>query len=148
MKQVKKLIGVIDSMKGSEIRTRFFYFDQETGEVQDVTHELCEAINQYNEVAHEIRRTGKYSMVIPYEYGYGLANYSFGCGLAHYLQEDVFEEVEKRTAQAGNPLVFPLKECRISMFVPSDVKHILKCKGAFDGNMMNSLKEYYGNIML
>lgn len=135
-----KLIGCIKTLK-SVIRTRFFYINIERNEVRDVTLELCNSIEDFNKVARNIRDTGEYSMLIPYQYKNGLAEYSFGCGLAHYLQE---EEFEKIVARSGKELSFPLEECKISMYTPSDVKHILSCRGVFDLNMTDSLKERYG----
>lgn len=142
-KNTRKLVGCIDTLT-SVIRTRFFYVNVEEHEVRDVTMELCEAIDEYNQVAKDIRSTGDYSMMIPFEYRYGLAEYGFGCGLSHYLQEEEFERIVNRFAGSGRILSFPLVDCKISMFTPDDVQHILSCNGVFDQNMVESLKERYG----
>jgi hypothetical protein len=138
--QKHMLIGCIQTLN-SVIRTRFFYVNQETSEIKDVTLELCNAIEDFNEHAKKIRDTGEYSMLIPYQYKNGMAEYSFGCGLSHYLQDSEFETIVSRSTKE---LSFPLVECRISMYTPSDVKHILSCRGVFDMNITQSLKERYG----
>lgn len=141
----KKLVGCIDKLD-SVIRTRFFYVG-ENGEVRDVTLELCEAIHEFNIVTSELRSKGQDFMYIPYKYKYGLAEYSFGCGMSHYLQENTFELIEERYANTGKKLSFPLVECTISMYTPNDVKDILSCESVFDENITESLKERYCAIL-
>jgi len=138
----KVLVGCIDKIN-SEICTRFFFVDKKERIIKDITMELCEAINSFNEVAEEIRKTGEYSMIIPFEYQYGLAKYSFGCGLTHYLQQNVFKTIEERACNDGKLLSFPLSECYISMFTPSDVKDILECKGVFDPSIIGALENRF-----
>lgn len=140
-----KLVGCIDKLDNI-IKTRFFFVNPENQEVRDVTMELCEAIEAFNEVARAIRDTGEYSMTIPFDYKYGMAEYSFGCGLSHYLQSDQFSEIEERYANTGNNLSFPLVDCVISMYTPNDVKHILGCKNSFDDKITNALKERFGLV--
>lgn len=135
------LVGCISSLNPiGKIKTRFFHLDTQTGQIKDVTLELCKAIEAFNKQAKQIRDTGAYALVIPYEYRDGIADYSHGCGLTHYLHTDTFEELVKAQEK---PLSFPLTECRISMFTPSDVKHILECKGVFDTNIENAIKKHH-----
>jgi hypothetical protein len=134
------LVGCIQTLN-SVIRTRYFYVNQETCEVRDVTIELCRTIADFNTHAKELRKKDEYSMVIPYQYNNGMAEYSFGCGLSHYLQETEFEKLVERSKK---PLSFPLTECRISMYTPSDVKHILSCRGVFDASIEDALKHRFG----
>lgn len=138
MKKENRLIGCIEKL-GNEIHTRYLYMDGETKEVKDVTYSLFVAIEKFNEKARIKRKRGVYSMVIPYDYYKGLVQYSFGCGLSHYLQESVFAELE----QVSGGLDFPLSSCRISMYVPSDVKDILNVSGVFDERIFGALKERY-----
>ncbi|MDM5370511.1 hypothetical protein QUF96_02825 [Bacillus bombysepticus] len=136
-----KLVGCINKMKTlGKIETRFFYISTETKEVRDVTHKLYCAIDKFNEHAKKIRDTGKYSMIIPYDYKGGLARYSHGCGLSHYLQEGLFYEL----ATIGKDVLnFTLSNCSLSMYTPSDIKNILGCVGSFDINIEDALKERY-----
>ena len=109
------LIGCIKKCKAfGEIRTRFFSLNEETNDIKDVTIDLCKAINKYNEVSYKIRENGDYSMIIPYKYKDGLAVYSHGCGLSHYLQEDTFERNQSGTFShlflgGGSPLFISLE---------------------------------------
>lgn len=137
---MKKLIGCINNLTYNKIKTRFFYLDTNTHEVRDITIELCDAIDEFNREAEEIRANGDYSMIIPYKYKEGTAEYSFGCGLSHYLQESEFGKI---THIAKEILTFPLYECDLQMLVPSDIKHILECKNAFDLNIYDALVDYY-----
>lgn len=135
------LVGCINSMKVvGAIKTRFFYLSMETKEVRDVTRELSYAIDKFNEEAKKIRETGEYSMLIPYDYVDGLVEYSHGCGLSHYLQENVFERLEE---VGKDILTFPLMGCTLSMYTPSDVKNILGCVGSFDLNITDALREQF-----
>lgn len=133
------LVGCIKTLT-SVIRTRYFYVNTETGEVRDVTLELCNRIEDFNAHAKKIQDTGKYSMAIPYQFKNGLAVYSFGCGLSHYLQEEVLQEIVSKSSKT---LSFPLEKCSISMYTPDDVKHILSCKGVFDIHIVESLKDRF-----
>lgn len=134
------LIGCIKTLNYKVIRTRFFYINKESNVVKDVTLELCNAIEEYNNHAKKIRNSGEYAMLIPYHYKNGMAEYSFGCGLTHYLQQSEFENIVLRSS---NELSFPLVACNIYMYTPSDVKDILNCRGVFDMNITQSLKERY-----
>lgn len=138
MKQTKLLIGCISTLKEA-IQTRYFYLDSETKEIQDVTYPLFTAIESFNELANAKRKTGAYAMVIPYEYDNGLVEYSFGCGLSHYLQENLFEEL----VQADGEIGFPLEACRMAMYVPNDVRHILGVSGVFDERIKEALVNRY-----
>ncbi|WCK57286.1 hypothetical protein PP175_29285 (plasmid) [Aneurinibacillus sp. Ricciae_BoGa-3] len=134
---MKHLIGCIEDItRSGRIKTRFFYIDSKTKEVRDVTLELCETIEQYNQKAERIRATGEYAMKIPYDYKKGMAEYSFGCGLSHYLQEDIFEDISKEATS----LTFPLASCKLSMYTHSDVTDILECQSVFDGKIQKSLE--------
>lgn len=121
------LIGCIEKL-GNVIQTRYFYLNPETSEVKDVTLSLYTAIEAYNEKARIIRDAGGYAMLIPYEYKSGLVEYSFGCGLSHYLQANVFEELV--VSVSGN-INFPLTKCVLSMYTPSDVRDILGVNSVF-----------------
>lgn len=138
MKQTKRLIGCISTLE-KVIHTRFFFLDSETKEINDVTYPLYKAIEVFNENAKAKRNSNEYAMLIPYEYQNGLVEYSFGCGLSHYLQENVFEAL----AQADSTIGFPLAECRLSMYVPSDVKDILEVTGVFDERIKDALLQRY-----
>jgi len=143
MQNTHLLVGCIEQLDAI-IRTRFFYVNKEENVVKDVTLELCDAIESYNDVAQAIRNTGTYAMMIPYTYKYGMAEYSFGCGLTHYLQEKEFKKVEEAFVQSGNKLSFPLEKCSISMFTPHDVKHLLSCRNVFDIGIQKALHSHYG----
>lgn len=134
------LVGCIQALNKT-IKTRFFYVNPDNNELRDVTYELCNSIKDFNAIAQASRDNGTYSMLIPYTYKNGMAEYSFGCGLAHYLQEDVFEELAKRSVKE---LSFPLTDCRISMYTPSDVKSILSASGVFDVRIEDSLRGRFG----
>lgn len=135
------LVGCISSLNPiGKIKTRFFHLDSQTGDIKDVTLELCKVIKIFNEKAKQVRDTGAYAQLIPYDYKDGMASYSHGCGLTHYLHTDTFEELVKAQEK---PLSFPLTECRISMFTPSDVKDILACKGVFDEKIESAIKEHH-----
>ena len=138
----KRLVGVMKSSKAfGLIKTRFFFIDAEKQEVKDVTLELCHAIDKFNEKAKKVRETGKYAMIIPYDYKDGLAVYSHGCGNTHYFGQKVFGEVANAS---DNKLSFPLTECEtISIYTPGDVKHILGIKGPFDLNVESALANRY-----
>lgn len=137
MKNNNMLIGCINNLTSKIIKTRWFYMDINTKQIKDVTEELYKTINKFNIRAEEIRKTGKYSLRIPYGYKNGLTEYSFGCGLSHYLQEDVLKELSKDS----DNISFPLSKCKISMYTPNDIKNILKCKNAFDVDIKESLIE-------
>lgn len=112
------LFASIKSINGNgSIKTRFFHIN-EFG-YQDVTYELCEGIKKYNSNAYQIIETGEYSLVIPIEYKNGLADYSFGCGLTHYLQESEFLNLSNYIEE------FSLETCKLVVFTPDDVKNIL-----------------------
>jgi hypothetical protein len=130
------LIGCINKlmpMKG--IETRFFHVSVEKGKVRDVTENLVEAIDKFNESASMKRKLG-----IPYEYKNGVACYSYGCGLSHYLQMDLFKDIQEVSEDI---LEFPIGECFLSMYTPADIENILECKGVFSKNIKVSLKEHY-----
>lgn len=138
MKQTKQLIGCISTLK-NVIQTRYFYLDGETKEIKDVTYSLFNAIEAFNELAKAKRETGDYAMLIPYEYDNGLVEYSFGCGLSHYLQENLFEAL----VEADKTIGFPLQDCRLSMYTPSDIGDILGVTGVFDERIKEALLNRY-----
>lgn len=117
------LVGCIDKLK-ENIHTRFFYVNLTEEIVKDVTQELCLAIDDYNAHATTLHANGHYALTIPYKYKNGMAVYPFGCGLAHYLQEEEFQTIENRVT---TKLSFPLAACRILMYTPFDIKDILGC---------------------
>jgi hypothetical protein len=133
------LVGCIDKLD-KVIKTRYLYVNVETDEVKDVTLPLYQAIQAFNEKAKEARDAGRYAMMIPYEYNNGLVEYSFGCGLSHYLQADVFPLL---TNAFSGDIGFPLNECRLDMYVPTDVKDILEVTGVFDENIITALLKRY-----
>lgn len=130
---MSKLVGTIKSINKT-IKTRFFYVD-ENGQ-RDVTLEVCEAIEEYNEKARDLIKQGEYSLIIPIEYKKGLADYSFGCGLTHYLQESEFENLSPYVKS------FPLDKCKLHVFTPSDVKDILKSNDS-NHQLGSKVWEYY-----
>ncbi|NCI19804.1 hypothetical protein EJM73_09210 [Clostridium botulinum] len=125
----KKLIGCINTLTWKTIKTRWFYLDKDNNICKDVTKELALTIDNFN------RRTNNYSR-IPFEYKNGLTKYSFGCGLSHYLQEDLFKDLSNLDKSI---LSFDLTKCKLNMFCPKDIKHILKCKNAWSINIEESL---------
>lgn len=141
MKNTSVLVGCIDKLGTKTIRTRFFYINKESREIRDVTLELCNAIQDYNQFAKTHNDTpDNYYLVIPYEFKNGLANYSFGCGLSHYLDKCEFENI---VARSGKPLSFPLEQCSMTMYTPLDIKSIFKCVGVYDINMTEVLLDYH-----
>lgn len=133
-----KLIGCIQSLD-TKIETRYFYVNTELNEVKDVTLDLCKGIEAFNEKAKQIQSTGIYSMMIPYHYNNGMAEYSFGCGLSHYLQESIFKNLE-----SVYTFDFPLSRCEMTMYTPLDVRNLLGLKSVFHPEIENELKERFG----
>lgn len=116
---MSKLVAAINSINtNGSIRARFLYVDK-NGE-KDVTVEICKAIKGFNNKAKGVREAGKYSLIIPIDYKNGLAEYSYGCGLTHYLQEIEFKSLSAYVES------FPLERCKLEIFTPDDIKHILK----------------------
>jgi len=113
--------------------------DTENNVCKDVTEKLFSTIDKFNNEHRKIKESGKYALIIPYNYKNGLTEYSFGCGLSHYLQSDLFEELQKC---GKNILDFNLTECVINMFTKDDMKHILKCKSVWDLNITEALLNY------
>lgn len=112
----KYLIGCInnDLKRSNTIKTRFFLL--EGTQIKDITQKLCAGTKE----------------ITTYKYNKGLANYPFGCGLSHYLQNDNLNKVKGLN----------LKGFDIMMFTLNDLKTILKVKDAFDNNIEKSLLEY------
>lgn len=140
MKQ-ELLVGCIQKL-GNVIQTRYFYVNPNTSEVKDVTLSLYTAIEAFNRKAHEVRSKGGYAMIIPYEYKNGLVEYSFGCGLSHYLQANVFEEL---VISVNGDICFPLTKCVLSMYTPSDVKDILGVSSVFSEVMGEALLKRFAS---
>ncbi|PGK51128.1 hypothetical protein CN918_25400 [Priestia megaterium] len=133
------LFACMRNRTAKEIRSRFLFLNVKTGEIKDVTRELVKAIKKFNTHNQKLRKeTGQYHLIIPYEYKEALATYSFGCGNTHYLQENYFSEI---VAISDDILTFPLETCRIVVYSPEDIKHILGCKNAFDENIEEALLE-------
>jgi hypothetical protein len=121
------LIGCINNLTWKTIKTRWFLLNKESNKIEDVTGKLYKAINSFNKKAEEeIKQTGNYSLRIPYSYKNGLTGYSFGCGLSHYLENDVLSKLG-------------FNNCRIEMYTPKDIKYILKCTNVWDINIQESL---------
>lgn len=139
MKEQYVLAGCIQSLTSTKIRTRFFFIDSKNGTIQDVTNELCQAIETYNKYAKSLRSKGYYAVIIPFRYKNGLAEYPFGSGLSHHLQEEMLEEISTH----GQPLSFPLAKCMINMYAPIDVKYFLGCKDVFDDKIEKSLMKRF-----
>lgn len=118
------LIGMIQDLGPSWIKTRWLFVDLKSGDLRDVTAELCDGITQYNE--KQVVADKRYAQ-IPYEYHSKLARYRFGCGLSHYLQPDAYAEL----AETGI-LSFPIEGVRMLMLTPSDLKSLLKVEDVFD----------------
>lgn len=112
----KYLVGCInnDMKRSNTIKTRFFLVDN--NKIKDVTQELCEGSKE----------------ITTYKYNKGLANYPFGCGLSHYLQNNNLNKVKGLN----------LKDAEIMMLTLNDLKHILKVKNAFDSKIETNLLQY------
>ncbi|NFF77670.1 hypothetical protein FCV38_11925 [Clostridium sporogenes] len=134
---MNKLIGCINNSSCKVIKTRWFYLDNKNNTCKDVTKELFLTINKFNKKQKQIKDT-YHVLNIPYEYKNGLTEYSFGCGLSHYLQEYVFEELKK---VGENILSFDLTEIRLQMLTKNDINNILNCKNSWDLNIEKSLIE-------
>lgn len=134
---MRKIIGCINNLTWETIKTRWFYLDDKNNICKDITKELYLVINKFN-VNQKLKseKTNDYAITIPYKYKNGLTEYSFGCGLSHYLQEDLFKQLQKT---GKDILSFNLSKCNIKMFTPHDIKHILKCKNAYDINIEECL---------
>lgn len=112
----KVLIGCINNnlRRSNTIKTRFFLI--EGTKVKEVTQKICKGAKH----------------IAPYKYSQGLACYPFGCGLAHYLQNDNLEDIT----------TLDLTNTRMEILMLNDLKHILKLKNAFDENIENKLMNY------
>lgn len=140
MNNTHVLIGCIEELEMT-IKTRFVYLNRESGEVKDVTLPLYYAIEKYNKVAKETVPGAKYYTYIPYRFNDDLMEYSFGCGLSHYLNKRLFKDIEENSIDFD--MEFPLSECELSMYTPSDLRHILDVKHVFDEALFTALKERY-----
>ena len=129
------LIGCIDKLD-KVIKTRYFYLNRETGRVIDVTLPLYQSICAFNQAAQAKKDTGEYAMMIPYDYSNGMVKYSFGCGLSHYLQPNLFSLL---ISEFEGDIGFPLNECQLAMYTPHDVRDLLKVTGVFDDNIFKAL---------
>ncbi|EQB4341421.1 hypothetical protein ACYJ2U_001805 [Clostridium botulinum] len=131
----KKLIGCINTLTWKTIKTRWFYLDKENNICKDITKELTLTIDNFNDNQNlKSKQTNSYFVEIPYKYKNGLTEYSFGCGLSHYLQENLFKDLSDK-----NILSFNLEECKLDMFCPKDIKHILKCENAWSIDIEEAL---------
>lgn len=136
-----KLIGCISSLRTvGLIKTRFFYVNSTSGEVNDVTKELYLSLQKFNNYADEYMKAGFYMVKIPYSFKRGLAIYPHGCGLSHYLSEELFEEI---SIFGEGILTFPLTECQILMYTPNEVENILGCKSVLGENIFRVLRERF-----
>lgn len=134
------LVGCINGIHNSIFSTRFFYVSPADREVRDVTKELCVAISEYNIQADLVNRNGGYAMTIPYTFKNKMAYYSFGCGLTHYLQENMFESINMATDYM---MSFPLSDCRLAALTADDLKNILNVDNVWDIDLIPALKSYY-----
>ena len=135
------LIGCMFSRSWEQIKTRFIFLNIQSGEIKDVTKELVDAINKYDENGKKLKKeTGRYYLPIPYVYNAkkGLAVYPYGSGNTHYLENDCFADIVKA---ANDILTFPLETCRIIVYAPEDINNILECEDAFDKNIEEALLE-------
>ncbi|WP_442637895.1 hypothetical protein [Rossellomorea marisflavi] len=130
------LVGCIEELD-TTIRTKFIFLDKEKGEAKDVSLPLFYAIDRYNNRPND----GSYYTRIPFQFNRGLVEYSFGCGLSHYLQENLFEDIE--ASLNGFDMTFPLSDCRLSMLTPSDLTGILEVKGVHDDGLLDAIKNFY-----
>lgn len=131
------LIGCIDKIKSfKSIQTRFFYLNSETAEIKDVTLELCNAIQDLNKKLRKSKTSKhEYVKIIPYEYKYGLAEYPFGCGLSHHLNENIFEELSENVS-------FPIENCKLKIYTQNDIRYLLSVKGVFDKEIEQALLDF------
>lgn len=137
------LVGCIEEIRKSIFHTRFFYLDSTRTEARDVTEELCYAIDVHNQQVQTYKDiSGGYAMSIPYTLDDGLATYSFGCGMTHYLQENVFEEIYLSN---DSQLSFPLTACRLTTLAKDDLRNILHVKSVWDAEISDALLDYYKN---
>lgn len=134
------LVGCINGIQSNIFSTRFFYVNPANKEARDVTEELCHGIADFNTQANLVNRNGGYAMTIPYTYKDGMARYSFGCGLTHYLQENMFDSISMATDYM---MSFPLSECRLAALTLEDVKNILEVEDVWDIEIIPALKSYY-----
>jgi hypothetical protein len=81
MRTENTIFAVMD-VTFKDIKSKWFIVEDD--QLINVTSEVFEAVQEYNETA---------SLVIPYRYKNNHIVYSFGCGLTHYLQSDNVSEV-------------------------------------------------------
>lgn len=110
---MKKLIGCINNKSWKVIKTRFFLIDG--NKIEDVTEKICKKVNE--------------EKISNFKFNNGLANYHFGCGLSHYLQDDNLDKIG-------------LDNTIIEMFTLNDVKSILNCKTVFDEDIRTNILAY------
>lgn len=135
---MSKLVGCINSMEYfGEIKTRFIYISEE--EIKDVSDELCAAINDFNKVQKTSSENQRLT-AIPYAFKDGLAVYSHGCGLSHYLQNHSFKDIEEASKKE---LSFPLSDCSLYILTPDDIKNLLDCKDAWDLTIKDKLYSHF-----
>lgn len=115
-----KLVGCIKTLTWNTIKTKWYYIDEELNTIKDVSTELFQTIEKFNKDQKNIAKdTGKYAMQIPYSYTKdGYTKYSFGCGLSHYLQQDLFSKLK----EVGKELSFDIGKCILQMYTPKDLK--------------------------
>lgn len=131
---MKKLVACIKTLGTRTIKTRFVLVDTKTEECTDVNVALYEAIKKRGE---EIKKQGKYATPVLYEYKEPYMVYSFGCGLTHYLEDDILEELAKYDSL--------FEGATVSALTPNDLKHILGVKNADDERLKEAVLKYYIN---
>ncbi|MED2737102.1 hypothetical protein [Bacillus toyonensis] len=103
MNTEKTIFAVLD-VKYTVIKSKWFIV--EDGSVKNMTKEVFDAVQKYNESA---------TTIIPYQFKNNKVEYAFGCGLTHYLQSDNVKEV-----LTG----FDIE--RISVYTQDDIKNFYK----------------------
>lgn len=117
---MKVLVGLIknDLRRTNLINTRFFLVDEEQRSCDDVTFKIVNGVNQ--------------SGIANFKYKNGLAVYSFGCGLSHYLNNSNLKDIK----------TLNLSDCKLEMFTIKDVKNIFETKDVFDITLKDKVYRY------
>ncbi len=132
---MKILVGCIKILTLDKIGTRFIYVDTDSGFTYNVTDALCKSIDTFNKAIGKVR--------IPYKYENGLAVYKNGYGLTHVFEPSIFKNIWTVT---GERVTFPLPECTMDIYTPEDIKNILKCKDAYDPDLIDAVTNHYKKI--
>lgn len=128
------LIAIVDLKDTKKlIQTKFFYTNEKV--LYDVTNEICQAIFKYNEEAIKIIKKGKYRLYIPIHYKNGFAEYEFGFGATHVLQQSEFFRINKYIK------TFPLDKCHFKIFMLEDIQKHFK-SSLEDNKLKNKVHSY------